>query len=127
MKILTLSNSLSRQAACLAIRQAPDGYVMKLTEPTRNLEQNALLHALLTEIAAKEQWAGRYRDIETWKRLLTCAWMRATGRNAEILPAVDGHGFDVLYRRTSTMSVSEMTELIEYINAWWAEKQAEAA
>ena len=127
MKILTLSNSLSRKAACNAIASAPDGYVMKLTEPTRNLEQNALLHALLTEIAAKEQWAGRYRDIETWKRLLTCAWMRATGRNAEILPAVDGHGFDVLYRRTSTMSVSEMTELIEYINAWWAEKQAEAA
>jgi hypothetical protein len=119
-----LNNQLARQAACRAVLDAPEGWICKVTQETRSLEANALLHALLTEISAKEKWAGELRDIETWKRLLTCAWMRATGRSAEMLPAVDGHGFDVLYRRTSTLSVSEMNELIDYVQAWWAEKTA---
>jgi hypothetical protein len=119
-----LNNQLARQAACRAVLDAPAGWICKVTQETRSLEANALLHALLAEISAKEKWAGELRDKETWKRLLTCAWMRATNRNVEMLPAVDGHGFDVLYRRTSTLSVREMNELIEYIQCWWAEKQA---
>jgi hypothetical protein len=30
---------------------------------------------------------------------------------------------DVLYKRTSTMSKAEMSELIEYIKAWKAENE----
>ena len=125
MKILTLNNPLSRQAACRAIAEAPEGYVMRLSLPTRSLAQNALLHALLTDISASTPWAGELRDVETWKRLLTCAWMRATGQGALMLPAIDGHGFDVLYRRTSQLDVAEMTELIEYIQAWHVTQEME--
>ena len=98
---------------------------MRLSLPTRSLAQNALLHALLTDISVSTPWAGELRDVETWKRLLTCAWMRATGQGALMLPAIDGHGFDVLYRRTSQLDVAEMTELIEYIQAWHVTQEME--
>ena len=48
--------------------------------------------------------------------------MRATGRQVSLYPAVDGQGFDALYARTSKLSKSECSELIEYIQAWATEK-----
>ena len=89
---------------------------------SRSLEQNAMLHALLGQVAAQKEWAGQRWDIEDWKRLLTAAWMRTRNENAVIVPALDGGGrFDVLYRRTSELSRSECGELIDYISAWAAE------
>jgi len=84
----------------------------------RTLEQNDKLHAVLQDIAEQKQWAGQHLDLEDWKRLLTAAWERATGGHIRMYPAVDGHGMDVLYRRTSRMNKAEMIELIEYITAW---------
>lgn len=101
---------------------APEGFVVKLSEPTRNLEQNALLHAILTDIADQLEWAGEHQDVETWKRLLVAAWMRATGRGVRLLPAIDGQGFDALYQRTSHLSKSECSELVDYIQAWATEQ-----
>ena len=86
----------------------------------RNSEQNALLHATLTEIAKTREWAGKKRDIETWKRLLVAAWLRARGESVEILPALDGHGVDVVFRRTSNLTKGECAELITFIQAWEA-------
>lgn len=84
----------------------------------RNNEQNALLHAILTEIAETREWAGQKRDVEVWKRLLTAAWLRTRGESVEVLPAIDGHGIDVVFRRTSTLTKAECAELINYIEAW---------
>jgi hypothetical protein len=96
--------------------------VVRVTEPTRNLEQNALLHAELQELAANKKWCNMTLEVEQWKRLLTSAWMRATQQGGVLyVQAVDGQGMDVLYQRTSTLSKSQMTDLIEYIKAWKAE------
>ena len=99
-------------------------HVVELKPATRSNEQNAMLHAHLSEIARTHDWAGSKRDIDTWKRLLTAAWLRARGESVEILPALDGHGVDVVFRRTSQMTVGEMSELIEYVLAWRAMKEA---
>ena len=117
-----LVHQAARENAIQAIRQAPDGWVVKVTEPTRNLEQNALLHAELQELAANKKWCNMTLEVEQWKRLLTAAWMRATQQGGVLyVQAVDGHGMDVLYQRTSTLSKSQMTDLIEYIKAWKAQ------
>jgi hypothetical protein len=84
----------------------------------RTTEKNARLHATLSEIAAQKQWAGQWRDIETWKRLLVAAWTRARGEHATILPAIDGQGVDVLYRRTSRLTQEEIRDLIDYVESW---------
>lgn len=84
----------------------------------RSVEQNARLHALLHDISTQKQWAGQWLDIEAWKRLMVAAWERSEGRPAEFYPALDGNGFDVVYRRTSRMNKQEMIDLIEYATAW---------
>lgn len=121
-QVFILAHQEARRRAMEAVRLAPDGYAVRVTEPTRNLEQNALLHALLSEIAARKKWAGEFRDIETWKRLLTAAWLRVRGEGVTLLPAVDGQGFDVLYQHTSTLGKAEFSELVDYVQAWWADQ-----
>jgi hypothetical protein len=100
--------------------------MVTVSEPTRSGEQNALLHVLLTEIAADHEWAGKKRDVEIWKRLLVASWLRARGESIEILPALDGHGVDVVFRRTSSLTKAECAELIDFIEAWRAMREATA-
>lgn len=88
---------------------------------TRNGEQNKLLHALLGEIAGRVEWAGKKRDSDTWKRLLVASWLRARGESIEVLPALDGHGIDVVFRPTSKLTKGECAELIDFVQAWAAE------
>ena len=95
--------------------------VIEVKPEKRSLAENAMLHALLTQISKQVEWAGKKRDTETWKRLLTAAWCRARNEHIEILPAVDGHGVDIVFRRTSELSRAECAELIEYVLAWAAE------
>lgn len=116
--IFRLVHAIARQRALEAVKNAPDGYIVTVKEPTRNLEQNAALHALLQEIADNRIWAGQRLGVEDWKRLLTAAWLRATGRGVKLVPALDGMGFDALYQRTSELGKAEMSELIDYIEAW---------
>jgi len=88
----------------------------------RSNEQNAKLHAVLADIAEQKEWAGKKLDVESWKRLMTAAWCRAESGGVEIVPAIDGHGFDIIYRRTSRMNKKELSELIEYATAWAIEQ-----
>lgn len=94
---------------------------LELRPETRSLAENAMLHALLARISKQVDWAGAKRDPETWKRLLTAAWLRARGEHVEMLPALDGHGVDVVFRRTSQLTRAECAELIEFVLAWCAE------
>ena len=87
----------------------------------RSYEQNALLHALIRDIAEQKQWAGEWLDEEDWKRLLIAAYERTQGRSARIYPALDGHGFEAIYRRSSRMSKQEASDLCVYVMAWGAE------
>lgn len=88
----------------------------------RSADQNDKLHALLTDIAEQKQWAGQWLDVETWKRLITAAWERASGRSVRIFPSIDNAGVDMVYQRTSRLSKQEMTELIEYATSWAIEQ-----
>lgn len=117
-KYFILAHKVARNNAKIAIDEAPEGYQVKIEPITRSLAQNAKLHALLSYIASILEWAGSKRDVETWKRLLTAAWLRARNEPIEMLPSLDGHGVDIVFRRTSELTVNEMIELIEYIQSW---------
>ena len=95
---------------------------LSVEEQRRNNSQNALLHATLADIASQREWAGRKWEAEVWKRLLTAAWMRTRGDQLVVVPALDGHGVDVVFQRTSRLSKAEMAELIDFIQAWEAQQ-----
>lgn len=116
-----LAHAEARQRAVQAVQAAPAGHVVTIKPPTRNLEINAALHAKLTEIADTREWAGKRWDVETWKRLLVAAWSRATGEALVMLPALDGAGVDIVFRRTSAMTQAEVRELLTFIECWEAE------
>jgi len=73
---------------------------VEVRQEKRSDPQNARLHAMLQQIASSVEWAGKKRDVETWKRLLTASWLRARGEHIEMLPALDGNGVDIVFRRT---------------------------
>lgn len=99
--------------------------ILEIRQETRSSQQNRLLHAMLGDIAAQVEWAGKKRDTETWKRLLVASWCRARKEPVELLPALDGVGVDIVFRRTSQLSRAECVELIEFISAWGAEHSIE--
>lgn len=96
--------------------------VLEVRPEKRSDAQNRLLHACLSEISKQVEWAGAKRDVDTWKRLLTAAWLRARGEGVEVLPAIDGHGIDVVFRHTSKLTKAECAELSEFVMAWAAER-----
>ena len=121
-RIFRLAHAEARRRAMACVAEAPEGYVVTVQEPTRNREINAALHATLGDISEQVEWAGRKWDIETWKRLLVAAWARASGEPVVMLPALDGAGVDIVFRRTSQMTQAEMRDLMAFIDAWSAEQ-----
>lgn len=95
--------------------------VVEVRPERRSDAQNRLLHATLADIAAQKEWAGAKRDVDTWKRLLTAAWLRARGEHIEVLPALDGHGVEIVFRKTSQLTKAECAELSEFVMAWAAD------
>jgi hypothetical protein len=106
---------------CKAMLMAERKVQLVAKPAKRTQEHSARLHAMLGWISKHIEWAGAKRDIDTWKRLLTAAWCRARGEHVAYLPALDGHGIDIVFRRTSEMTGAEMAELIEFIFSWAAQ------
>ena len=116
MKItLTARN---RDAACDAIRNCDDGYVVEIKKPGRNLDQNAALHAILTDIARSGiPFAGKPRSMMEWKVLMVSAHATASGEHQEVLQGIEGEPV-ALRESTARMSKERMSSLIEYTVAW---------
>jgi hypothetical protein len=121
-RLFVLAHDTARARAAQAIAEAPAGYSVRIAPPKRDSAINAALHASLGEIAERVEWAGRRWDAETWKRLLVAAWARAARESVVMLPALDGHGVDIVFRRTSEMSQAEMRDLLTFVDAWKAER-----
>ena len=120
-RYFVLAHPQARANAVRAVALADEGWRVTIEPPKRSGEQNAALHALITQIATHCEWAGKRWDLETWKRLLVSAWGRTNGQQMQIVPALDGHGVDIVPIRTSKLTRAECSDLLEYVQAWAAE------
>jgi hypothetical protein len=115
MKILTLTGRQAREAACTAIHAVPEGWVVRISEPTRTLEANALMWVLLTAFAEQLSWPVNGKMVklepEEWKDVLTAGYESATVRLAQ---GLDG-GVVMLGRRTRKYGKNKMNEFIEFM------------
>jgi hypothetical protein len=116
-----LVHDLARSRAIEEIRRAPSGFIVTIDEPTRSLEQNAKLHAIISDIAKSVEWNGNKFNVVVWKRLLTASYLREVGENPLLIPALDGSGLDIIYEKTSRMNVKQLAGLTEYCLAFGAE------
>ena len=91
--------------------------VVDIKPMTRSIEQNAKLWATLAEVAEQVEWYGRKLEAESWKHIFSAAL-----KKQDVVPNLDGTGFVVLGLSTSKMSVAEMRDMLELINAFCAER-----
>jgi len=94
-----------------------DPVVITVQHRTRKLEQNAKMWAMLGDVSKQVEWYGQTLTSEEWKDVFTAAL-----RKEKVVPGIGG-GFVVLGRSTSQMSIKEMAELIELMEAFGAERQ----
>ena len=119
-RLFILAHDIARQRAIDAVREAPAGYAVTIAEPKRNLEQNARMWAMLSDVSQQVEWYGKRLTAEDWKHVFT-----ASLRKLEVVPNLDGTGFVALGMSTSRMSVREMRDLIELMFAFGAERDVE--
>lgn len=110
-----LTHSLARQRAVDAVRNAPDGYEVRIKEPTRNGDQNSKFHAMCTDLAKSGlEWGGRTRTLAEWKVLLVSGHASATKQaEVEIVMGLEGELVN-LRESTAAMGRSRSSSLIEY-------------
>ena len=112
-----LVHQTARQRAADAVRSAPDGYVVRVSEPTRTSAQNALLWSRLHDIADQVEWHGKRLSAEDWKHLFS-----SSVRRLQVVPNLDGTGFVALGLSTSKMSKRELADLLTLIEAFGSER-----
>lgn len=106
----------SRELAIQAVRNAQEGYHIRIDPPTRSLEANARLWAMLHEVSEQVVWHGRKLDSESWKHIFTSSL-----KKMDVVPNLEGTGFVALGLSTSKMSVREMCDLQALIEAFGLE------
>lgn len=116
-----IAHDTARQRAASAVMSAPEGFIVEIKEPNRSLEQNAKLHAMLTDVSRQVEYMGKKRGVEFWKGLFVSGWQIATGQKPEIVPGLEGE-FINIRESTATMGVKKLSDLIEYIIPWAVDK-----
>jgi hypothetical protein len=106
----------SRKKADSLVNAAPYGSVMTIKPPTRTMDQNSKLWAMLSDVSrAKPE--GREHTPDVWKHL----FMSACGHEVQFLMGLDGNPFPAGFR-SSRLSKEQMAELISFIDAWGSER-----
>lgn len=105
----------NRRHVAEQVGNLPEGYVIKAGPPTRTLEANAAMWAMLADISEQVVWHGRKLDPTSWKHVFTSSL-----KKQDVVPGLDG-GFVVLGQSTSAMSKQEMSDLLELMAAFGAQ------
>lgn len=108
--------STNRRHIAEQVSNLPEGYVIKAGPPTRTLEANAAMWAMLTNVSEQVVWHGRKLDQTSWKHIFTSAL-----KKQDVVPNIDGTGFVVMGVSTSSMTKREMSDLLELIASFGAQ------
>lgn len=118
-----LVHATARRLAVEAVQNAPDGYCVTVSEPTRSLDQNAAQWPYLAGFAQQKQLcingAMQWVTDDDWKDVLTACW------NGEMrMAAFDGKVI-MLPQRTSSMGKKVFSDWLEFLIAMAAQSGVE--
>jgi hypothetical protein len=113
--MIWLNSIYARNKAKAEIDAAPDGWVHDCREPTRSDDQNRKLHAMVQDL--RLQVDDRYSKDE-WKLRL----MHALRNETRFLDELEGVGQFPVGQKTSTLSKSQFSALIELIYEYGSRK-----
>jgi hypothetical protein len=115
--IVEIKGRADRNLIATWASNVPEGTTVEFRAPRRSLDQNSLMWSLLGQISKQVDWYGQKLSSEDWKDVLT-----ASLRRTRVVPGIDAGTFVPLGMRTSQMTKEEISELIELIYAFGAEK-----
>jgi hypothetical protein len=96
--------------------ERPHDVIVKEHSDTRTLEQNRKMFRVLQDLAEQVDWYGERLTRYDWKDMITAAL-----KGQKVVPGIEG-GFVVLGARTSEMNIKQMSDVIEFAQAFGAEK-----
>lgn len=112
-----LANGEVREFVKVALGWMPDGSVVTMGPPTRNLEQNAAQWPILDAFAKQLQWPVNgqmvHMTADEWKDLLTAAFRQETARLAMGLNG----GVVMLGQRTSKFTKAEFSDWLTFLHS----------
>jgi len=112
-RVFTIRGAKDREAVARWAASCSEGVTVEFKTARRNLDQNALMWSLLSDISRRVNWYGAYLSADDWKDVLT-----ASLRKARVVPGIDAGTYVPLGMRTSDMTKAEFSELIELIFAF---------
>ena len=108
------------------MKEALDSGVVLTVEvqrENRSLEQNAMYHSIIHQIAKQAQHLGSTWDAESWKRLLVDAYTREQWAfsSGQVIPNLTGDGIVQLGLQTRKFTKQQASEFTEWLIAWCAQ------
>ncbi|MGR9413119.1 recombination protein NinB [Rhizobium leguminosarum] len=113
---VTIQTPDDRRRIATWARNVEAGTVVTFRKKSRSTEQSAKMWAMLGEVSDQVEWYGAKLDAEDWKDVFT-----ASLRHARVVPGIDKGTFVPLGMHTSTLTIEEMSNLIELIYAFGAD------
>lgn len=115
------------RAAAFILREAPAGWMVRVTEPQKKREQEEKYHAMIGDIARQTTYAGRRWDADDMKRILVDEFadeMRQAGtplhNDSRLIPSENGRRVIQLGIQTREFYVREAADFITFLYAWGA-------
>ena len=108
---IRLASDVQRQDALRMVLNATEGYFVTVAEPTRTLDQNALMWPLLADLQAQLMPEYSTDDIKL-------RFLHALGSEMRFLPELEGEGQFPVGQRSSMLTKKQFAGLIELIYAY---------
>lgn len=128
-KVFFMAHDQARQRAVQAVQDAPEGFMVVISEPVKKRIQEEKYHAMIGDISKQCEHIGRKWDLDDMKRLLVDEFaeeMRLAGtplhHDSRVTPSLDGKRIVQLGIQTREFRVKEAAQFIEYLYAFGAER-----
>jgi len=115
-KTFILAHDQARRGVGAFAMAAPEGWHVTFRPPTRSLDQNARMWAMLGDVSKQVEWYGKKLSPEAWKCVFS-----ASLKKQDVVPGLHGD-FVVIGQSTSAMTIREMSDLMELMAAFGAER-----
>lgn len=114
IRTIHLTSGEKRLEAADMCRKAPYGHTVSFKPPSRTLEQNEAMWAMLTDISRQVDWHGQTLSPTDWKD-----WMMHALKRSKWVPDEDG-GMVPVGMSTSKLGKGVMSELLALIDEFGA-------
>ena len=96
---------------------------VQVERENRTLDQNAMYHSIIHQIAKQARHLGSTWDTESWKRLLVDAYTKEqwSGSSGQVIPNLTGDGIVQLGLQTRKFTKQQASEFTEWLMAWAAQ------